>query len=154
GGHLRPPLPGRGGKPHRSWQQRLVLGLGISFVTVCLLAASGVFYVLHSYHGIHRYKDLDVDEGGAGDPQNLPIVGSDSRADASAAERAEVGTAARSDTIMVLRIDPETESAEVLSFQRDLMVPIAGTGRVNKINSAYAKSRQTLIDTIKANFGI
>jgi anionic cell wall polymer biosynthesis LytR-Cps2A-Psr (LCP) family protein len=100
-----------------------------------LAGASGVFYVLRSYQGIERYEDLEVDQVAAGEPENYLIVGSDSRADAGADEQAEVGTAARSDTIMVLRIDPEAGAASVLSFQRDLMVPIAGEdGDVSKIN--------------------
>jgi LCP family protein required for cell wall assembly len=114
-----------------------------------------VFYVLRSYQGIERYEDLEVDQVAAGEPENYLIVGSDSRAGAGADEQAEVGTAARSDTIMVLRIDPADGAASVLSFQRDLMVPIAGEdGDVSKINSAYTHGRQTLIDTIKLNFGI
>jgi LCP family protein required for cell wall assembly len=119
-----------------------------------LAGASGVFYVLRSYQGIERYEDIEVDQVAAGEPENYLIVGSDDRTGTSEAEQVEVG-GHRSDTIMVLRIDPETESASVLSFQRDLMVPIAGTdGEVSKINSAYAHDRQTLIDTIKSNFGI
>jgi LCP family protein required for cell wall assembly len=145
---------GRGGSRRRNWRQRVLLGLGMTCVTGCLLGAGGVFYVLRSYQGIQRYDDLDVDQVAAGEAENYLVVGSDSRADASAEEQAEVGTAQRSDTIMVLRIDPESETASVLSFQRDLMVPIAGTGDTSKINSAYAEGRQTLVNTIKANFGI
>ena len=132
----------------------MLLGLGVSCVTGCLVGAGAVFYVLRSYQGIERYEGLEVDQVAAGEPENYLIVGSDSRADASAEEQAAVGSAQRSDTIMVLRIDPKTETASVLSFQRDLMVPIADTGETNKINSAYTRGRQTLIDTIKSNFGI
>jgi LCP family protein required for cell wall assembly len=131
-----------------------VIGLGAVVVVGCLAGAGAVFYVLRSYQGIERYEDLEVDRVAAGEPENYLVVGSDSRAEASAEERAAVGGGQRSDTIMVLRIDPRSETAAVLSFQRDLMVPIAGSGETSRINSAYQDGRQTLIDTIKSNFGI
>jgi LCP family protein required for cell wall assembly len=147
------PTVGRG-RLRRSWRQRVLLGLGVLVVAGSALGAGAVFYVLRSYQGIERYEGLDVDRVAAGEPENYLVVGSDSRADAGAGERAEVGTAQRSDTIMVLRIDPRNESASALSFQRDLQVPIADTGETSKINSAYTRGRQVLIDTIKTNFGI
>jgi len=138
----------------RSWRQRVLLGLGVTVVLGCLAGAGAVLYVLRSYQGIERYEDLEVDQVVAGEPENYLVVGSDSRADASPEEQAAVGGGQRSDTIMVLRIDPKSETASVLSFQRDLMVPIAGSGDTSRINSAYSDGRQTLIDTIKSNFGI
>lgn len=60
----------------------------------------------------------------------------------------------RSDTIMVMRIDPATKQGAVLSFPRDLWVKIAG-GNKSRINSAYVKDNpQKLIDTIYNNFGV
>ncbi len=131
-----------------------MLGLGVTVVLGCLAGAGAVLYVLRTYQGIERYDDLEVDRVAAGEPENYLVVGSDSRAEASAEEQAAVGGGQRSDTIMVLRIDPKSETAAVLSFQRDLMVPIAGSGDTARINSAYTEGRQTLIDTIKSNFGI
>ncbi len=61
----------------------------------------------------------------------------------------------RSDTIMVMRVDPSTSQAAVLSFPRDLWVTIAGRDSESRINSAYAKNDPTaLIATIYDNFGI
>ena len=61
----------------------------------------------------------------------------------------------RSDTIMVLRLDPATDRAAILSFPRDLWVPIAGTGGEQRINTAFERDDpQRLIDTIHATFGI
>jgi LCP family protein required for cell wall assembly len=62
---------------------------------------------------------------------------------------------ARSDTIMVLRVDPSTNAAAVLSFPRDLYVKIAGTNGRRRINEAYVRDDpQKLIDTIFQNFGV
>src|SRR5690606_2660694 len=65
---------------------------------------------------------------------------------------AEVG-GTRSDTIIVARVDPESTHVDMVSFPRDLWVPIPGHGE-SRINSAYGYGRQVLIDTISENFGI
>ena len=61
----------------------------------------------------------------------------------------------RSDTIMILRIDPTINDVAVLSFPRDLWVTIAGTTRQARINSAFdTKDPTRLIRTIDENFGV
>ena len=55
---------------------------------------------------------------------------------------------------MVLRVDPEEKQAYLLSFPRDLYLPISGTGDTARINTAHAHGVQTLIDTIQDNFNI
>ncbi len=63
------------------------------------------------------------------------VVGYDER------KGADAGIQSRSDTIMLLRADPQTDSVSLLSFPRDLIVdvvcPDAPTYR-GKINEAYA----------------
>ncbi len=62
---------------------------------------------------------------------------------------------ARSDTIMIMRVDPSTNRAAVLSLPRDLWVKIDGSNGFSRINSAYSVNNpQKLINTIFANFGI
>jgi LCP family protein required for cell wall assembly len=59
----------------------------------------------------------------------------------------------RSDTIMLMRVDPSTHRAAVLSFPRDLWVQIADRNAPNRINTAYVRDDpQRLIDTIAINF--
>jgi LCP family protein required for cell wall assembly len=61
----------------------------------------------------------------------------------------------RSDTIMILRVDPTINDVAVLSFPRDLWVTIAGTTRQSRINSAFdARDPTRLIRTIDENFGV
>jgi LCP family protein required for cell wall assembly len=127
-------------------------------VALCVAGASVAGYVLVAYNRLERYDDLHIDAAPPGEPENYLVVGSDSRAGGSAAEAAETG-GRRSDTIMVVRIDPAAEEAQVLSLHRDLWVPIAGAGREDKINAAYAmgtpeQGRQRLIDTIRGYLGI
>lgn len=73
---------------------------------------------------------------------------------ANAADPARASIGNRSDTIMVMRVDPITRQAAVLSFPRDLWLQIPGKGK-NRINSAYVKDDYSkLAATLYANFGI
>lgn len=61
----------------------------------------------------------------------------------------------RSDTIMVIRVNPKDNQAAFLSFPRDLWVKIANSTRSNRINTAFdRKYPKRLIDTIYQNFGV
>jgi len=69
------------------------------------------------------------------------------------AESGRVGE--RSDTIMIMRVDPAAKRVAVLSFPRDLYVTISGSRNRARINSAYRRDDpQELIDTIYENFGV
>ena len=103
-----------------------------------------------------------VDLGGAVEAKNYLIVGSDSRdcidpaspyAGAFLTEGSDIGD--RSDTIMVLRVDPDESQAAILSFPRDLWVRIGSTNRKSRINSAFDKEDPArLVETIEQNFSI
>jgi len=73
---------------------------------------------------------------------NYLLLGSDSRAGLSAAEREQFGTDQqiggenRADTIMLVHTDPALEKAIILSFPRDLAVQIPGHGE-DKINASF-----------------
>jgi LCP family protein required for cell wall assembly len=55
---------------------------------------------------------------------------------------------------MVLRLDPKTGESAVLSLPRDLWVDVAGADRQDRLNGAYAKSIETLIETVTTELGI
>ena len=61
----------------------------------------------------------------------------------------------RSDTIMVIRVDPRDNVAAILSFPRDMWVKQAGSSRNGRINSNFDKKNPNrLITTLRENFGI
>jgi LCP family protein required for cell wall assembly len=65
------------------------------------------------------------------------------------------GIGERSDTIMILRLDPTTNAAAILSFPRDLWVRIGGRTTKSRINSAFNRDDPNeLILTIFDNFGL
>jgi LCP family protein required for cell wall assembly len=91
------------------------------------------------------------------DPQamNFLVTGADNSSDKSCVQLQDKGarTGERSDTIMVIRLDPVTKRSAILSFPRDLYVKIPGHG-TSRINSAYRDDPQLLIDTINNEFGV
>lgn len=122
----------------------------------------GVGYAYWRYNQIDRV-DLDLQGAAAGAPQNYLLVGSDTRAGISSSDPnagAFLGPgapdpgSARSDTMMILRIDPKQAKAQLLSLPRDLYVPIAGTDHSDRINAAFGQGRAVLTATIQQNFGI
>ena len=111
--------------------------------------------------GVDLDGDGEIDEGTATYPAiNFLLVGSDSREGANAADEDfgvvgstdEVG-GRRSDTIMVLRQE-ENGGAALVSVPRDLWVPISGTGRSQRINSAYNEGPERLAKTVTEALGI
>lgn len=141
----------RTARARRSWLQRLILSIGTTVILVALLGISAATYALVKYLAIERVSDLGVDTVPSGEPHNYLVVGSDTRA--GTALVSEIG-GQRSDTVMVVRVDPQAEQAAVLSIPRDLVVPISGTNEVARINTAYARGRPTLVETIRDNFDI
>lgn len=84
---------------------------------------------------------------------NGACVSPDSAYASTFGDRDELG--GRSDTIMVVRVDPRHNRVAVLSFPRDLWVQLAGGGSMQRINSAYKRNEpQRLVDTIYEQFGI
>lgn len=91
--------------------------------------------------------------------KNFLIAGSDANScvdpGSQWANAADPGrdTQGRSDSIMIMRIDPATRAAAVLSFPRDLWVKINGAN--GRINTAYVQDDYSLLaQTIYDNFGI
>jgi LCP family protein required for cell wall assembly len=156
----RRPLEGPGQRQRSRWRGRLLKG-SIIFVAVCVLL-SGFAYV-YVRHQLGRINRIDIPglAGDAGGVMNVLLVGSDSRERvegdlADATGKGEEGTAGqRSDTMMVLHIDPKARKAAILSIPRDLYVPISGEGYSDKINAAFAVGgAPLLVRTIQESLGI
>jgi LCP family protein required for cell wall assembly len=67
------------------------------------------------------------------------------------------GTPSRSDTLMLLRADPQTDTISMLSFPRDLVVPIHCPEQVftSKINAAYSTcGARGALDTVRDLTGL
>jgi len=77
-----------------------------------------------------------------GGPVNFLVLGAD-----------EAALDDLSDTMWVVRVDPNRRTAHVVSFPRDLWVNIPGHG-LAKINTSNNGGPQLVIDTMREDFGI
>ena len=162
--------------------QRLVLAVNLVVIIACFVAAGGLLLGKRVREGLTaapqatlRYSNgIAVNSDGVfvGDPnatfpvadaaaQNFLLLGDDSHACvdpssqwAGAADPTRDNNSQRSDTIMVVRIDPSSRRAAVLSFPRDLWVKIPNNGKA-RINSAYRQGDYSLMaQTLFNNFGV
>ena len=125
----------------------------VAFLTICVVsttitAAALVWYGEQQIDKVDVETQVPGDMDGDGavdiaelkDVRNVLIVGSDSRKDLSAQERRELGTGSfggtRTDTIMLVQLDPKRHGAAMLSFPRDLLVERCD-GSEGRINSAF-----------------
>src|SRR5438128_5744022 len=138
---------------------RILLWLLIAVLVVAAGLLGGAYLYFHEQvkavqahtpDVIRAEKGLDVPQ--AGKPATALIIGYDHRAGQ------ESNLPSRSDTIMLVRADPIDKTVSLLSFPRDLLVPIHCPGQlvtVDRIKSAYerCKTRGTL-ETVKALTGL
>jgi LCP family protein required for cell wall assembly len=147
--------------PRTGWALvgRIVLWLIVGLLMLALGLVGGAYLFFHEEVAATHPHSLDVKEAQRYvDPVPPPghaaialVIGYDHRA-------GEGNAPSRSDTIMLLRADPQTKSISMLSFPRDLRVDIhcpgGGVSR-DKINAAYAYcgSKGTL-ETVKTLTGL
>lgn len=155
--------PGRTGK-HKAF---VVFNLFLAMATI--IGGSGLVYANWklSNRNVVTIDSVNRGDGNlnlpAGDlsAKNFLITGSDndSCVDKNSPFAGGFGNRAafgeRSDTIMLIRVNPKDNQAAILSFPRDLWVKQAGSTRSNRINTNFDKKNPNrLIRTIKENFGI
>ncbi len=138
----------------RTRRQRVLLGVGVAVSVVLLAGAAVVGWGAWKLHQIDR-AEVDLDELVADGPANYLVVGSDSRAEGDPLDPSAASDhQPLADTIMIVRVDPGTKVARVLSLPRDLWVTVAGTGKEGRINAAYSAGPQRLIDTLRDELDI
>jgi LCP family protein required for cell wall assembly len=121
----------------RRWGRRLVIFFVIVFAVALGAVAALAFYAKHEIDDL--VKADTAREVAAqkqlvaplpGQPTNILLLGSDHRSGTAETDR-------RSDTLLLVRLDPKRKSISMLSFPRDTYVSIPGHGQA-KINDAYA----------------
>lgn len=123
-------------KPKRYWWRFTLASVVIVSATAAATAISILLYVgsvadALSHNDVLANKVsriLAQTEGG--EPQNILILGSDKRA----SEEEDPG---RSDTAILLRLDPDRNAIGLMSIPRDLKVEIPGFG-TDKFSAAFA----------------
>lgn len=163
-------MPDHSGHPRRTLRQRLLFGGNM--VLAFALVVSGTAMLYANWKLSNRQVvtieaapaegdgNLNLPEGDLS-ARNYLITGSDNDAcidpDSPFAggfgKRTSYGE--RSDSIMVIRVNPKDNQAAILSFPRDMWVTQAGSSRKGRINSNFDKKNPNrLVRTITQNFGI
>ena len=134
-------------------------------VLVGLVAAGGYAYFRYEWNRVHKVACAACAVVTDGQPYNVLLIGSDSRAGNTGQQAQQFGTQSqvggqRSDTIKIIRVDPALGTAKVLSIPRDTYVAMSGlpvssglTG-AQKINTAFNNGPEALVRTIQNTFGI
>src|SRR5262245_22024088 len=129
-------------KARRTWLQRGVLAIGVLSVLGISATAFGLGYVYRKVSRIPRVELSSVLDSSqeAGEPENYLIVGIDDADGLDEDDPVRTGRDGlmRSDTIMVMRVDPEARQASILSLPRDLWVPY-GDNEEGRINTAIQR---------------
>ncbi len=141
---------------------RALSGRIVIAIVLCTLVMGAAVFRINSYidDRIDEIPRVGLNVAPASSSAtNFLIIGSDTRsfvqseADKNAFTDADTTTdgPARSDTMMVLHADGD--ASYVVSFPRDLMVNVPGLGR-QKINAAFNKGPQLVIDTLQQDFNV
>jgi LCP family protein required for cell wall assembly len=140
-------------KPKRYWLRFTLASVLIVAVAATATATSVLLYldsIAHALSHNNVYSNklkgyLSTVDGG--EPQNILILGSDKRAGVQE-------DSGRSDTTMLIRLDPDRNAIAVFSIPRDLKVEIPGYG-TGKFNEAYAYGGPKLtLQTVKQLTGL
>jgi LCP family protein required for cell wall assembly len=144
----RPPRVGR------SLLVRALLGAVVIFLlTAGASATAGLLQIKNLTDKIINaapaIKTPEITPAQAGKAQTILMLGSDRRfSDIKLKDRG------RSDTLMLVRLDPHQQATSVMSIPRDLKVLIPGHG-IDKINAAYEAGGEDLtLKTLKALLNI
>jgi LCP family protein required for cell wall assembly len=137
-------------------RRRLLVGCSLLLAFLVVATTAGYGYVHYRFGQIRSVKVPGLHKSGGGRPFNLLVVGSDTREgldDEGGRRYGDVG-GQRNDTTLVVRVEPGRRRVAMLSIPRDLVVPIAGTGGENRINSALTGGPGQLVQTVEQAFGI
>jgi polyisoprenyl-teichoic acid--peptidoglycan teichoic acid transferase len=137
------------------WKRLLTGGLLVIFAAAAATAVAAFHEVDKIVDALELNPELKLGKNtlattDPGKPQTILILGSDRRP----RQNSEGASGARSDTIMLVRLNPDKEATAIMSLPRDLKVQIPGYG-VDKINASYQIGGPALtLETVKQLTGL
>lgn len=124
------------------WWKRLIIGM----LVLSNLVVFGAYWALQSAQAAFRQNaaslpdvvpELTERPQNSMDPLVFLVIGSDSREGLESLQNFGESDGARGDVIMLIKLYPDSGTAQILSLPRDLLVDIPGKG-TNRINAAYS----------------
>ncbi|ETT86384.1 LCP family protein [Viridibacillus sp. FSL R5-0477] len=136
----------------KKWYKQKKYQIILGIVLLLVLGVGGYAFSLYNsfnsaldnmHHPVDktdkRENDISIKKQ---DPFSVLLLGVDERANDSG----------RSDTMIVLSVNPKEESVKMLSIPRDTKTEIVGNGTVEKINHAYARGGAEMAIATVENF--
>lgn len=138
---------------------RILSWIGVVLAVLATGTAGGLYLYAHETVKALGPKTRDVQKAVEtldvplpGEPATALVIGYDHRIDEGK------NAPSRSDTLMLVRADPDAKTISMLSFPRDLRVEIVCPGKgswVDKINAAYSNcGAQGTVETIRKLTGV
>jgi LCP family protein required for cell wall assembly len=146
-----------GGRSAFSLLKRFAIGAVVIFTLSAATVASAVLLEVGEVSSIIKDESVplavqvrsQLQDVAPGKPQTILVIGDDRRK-----IDVQQGNPTRSDTMILVRLDPKKGATAMMSLPRDLLVDIPGHGR-DKLNSAFAIGEDALtLKTIRSLLGI
>lgn len=145
------PKRGRHYKKSALWKRTIKWTIISLLAIVLTVGLAGFIFVYHTLGKVQVETEVvyegrqQLDIANPDEPMNILVMGTDTDPD---------GTGHRSDSIMLVRVNPNGECVSILSIPRDLLVEVPDMG-VTKINAAYATGGEALaVQTVKNLTGL
>ena len=155
--------PAHAAPKKRSARRTAVWVTGTFLLVLVLIAGAAAGYGWYLNHEIHRIDLRNLTsapvKGADAGTENILMIGSTDRC-ALKVQNPAYGLCSQgvngvnSDVVMILHLNPTTNSLSILSVPRDLFVPNARSGGANKIDAGLYQGPDQLIKAIEEDFGI
>jgi polyisoprenyl-teichoic acid--peptidoglycan teichoic acid transferase len=147
-------LPDLSDSSRALWRRLLLGAVIVVFATASATATAGFREIDRVVAAFREGRVLDLGKSlsaaESGEPQTIMLIGSDERPRGSP----NFEQKARSDTIILVRLDPAAGATAILSLPRDLKVEVPGVG-TRKLNAAYEEGGPRLaLETVKRLTGL
>ena len=130
-------MPDQFERPGNYWKRLLLGSLCLIVIAAGTTSVAGWNEIDRLTAAFEQGKELKLgrwlEQAESGEPQTIMLIGSDKRHQSAVSGAGS----ARSDTIMLVRLDPSERATALLSLPRDLKVRIPGYG-TDKLNAAYS----------------
>jgi LCP family protein required for cell wall assembly len=146
-----------GGRSAFTLLKRFAVGAVVIFTLSAATVASAVLLEVGEVSSIIKNESVplavqvreQLQDVAPGKPQTILVIGDDRRK-----IDVQQGNPTRSDTMILVRLDPKKGATAMMSLPRDLLVDIPGHGR-DKLNAAFAAGEDALtLKTIRSLLGI
>lgn len=143
----------------RRWRRRFRVAVSTLSVLVLIGVGGSYAFLVTRYSQVKKLTIHDLTVSAPSQPMNILLVGDNSRCVLNGTQARSFGTCSevgggRSDVVMVLHLNPATQTASLMSIPRDLWMPIPGTDGEQRIDYELNFGPQRLVETVQDDLGI